>query len=68
MAKVTLPQKGGCHCGALRYELSAPRVKAKKTSEEIEREIAEFKARGNEVEQLESFVAQGTRRVGWVWR
>lgn len=24
MAKVTLPQKGGCHCGALRYELSAP--------------------------------------------
>lgn len=23
MAKVSLPQKGGCHCGALRYELSA---------------------------------------------
>jgi len=24
MTKVSLPQKGGCHCGALRYELSAP--------------------------------------------
>jgi len=24
MAKVSLPQVGGCHCGALRYELSAP--------------------------------------------
>lgn len=24
MTKVSLPQKGGCACGALRYELSAP--------------------------------------------
>lgn len=24
MAKVSLPQSGGCQCGALRYELSAP--------------------------------------------
>lgn len=23
-SKVTLPQTGGCHCGALRYELAAP--------------------------------------------
>ena len=24
MAKISLPQSGGCQCGALRYELSAP--------------------------------------------
>lgn len=24
MAKTTLPQPGGCHCGALRYEVAAP--------------------------------------------
>ena len=24
MTRVPLPQSGGCHCGALRYELSAP--------------------------------------------
>lgn len=52
----------------LRTKLSQPKHKAKKTHEQIERELSDYFKSGGSVEVLESFTSQPTRQVGVDWR
>ena len=48
----------------MRTKLSIPKHQSKKSHEQIEREMAEFEARGGTVTELEGPVLQPSRRVG----
>lgn len=48
----------------MRTNLTTPKRQAKKSHEQIERELAEFESRGGTVTELEGPVLQPSRRVG----